>query len=300
MADPFGLAFTIGGVEMRLRPVIGWAVFLFLATILFKVLPSPRGTYYFIKGKQFANLRQYEAAANAYRQTLNSDPEFVRGYVELGSTLVSLKNYDEAEAAFKKATTLSDDACASCGLGTVYRLQGKDKEAETVLKHAIELDSRDSCAYDQLGRLYYDREDYAKSIDVFSQTLKIKPRIVTYHFLGNANYFSGKFEESLVFYEKGASLNPNYADFFSDYGRAFNRLNRHQEALEVYDRGLRIEPDDALLHVGRGFTQSEIGNDREAMVEYRKLQKLDPEWAEKLLKAIKTASVENRTQSAKK
>jgi tetratricopeptide (TPR) repeat protein len=279
---------------MRLRPVIGWGVFLFLAAIIAHALPSPRGTYYFFKGKKLASARQYEAAAEAYQRSLNSDPEFARGYIELGSTFITLKRYDEAEAAFKKAALVEDDSCASCGLGMVYRTQRKTKEAEVALKHAIQLDPKDSCAYDELGRLYYDQEDYAKAIESFKELLKLKPKAVTYHFLGNATYFSGKFEESLEFYEQGARLNPAYPDFYSDYGRAFNRLDRHKEALEVYERGLRIEPDDVMLHVGRGFTQFGIGNDNEAMAEYRKLQKLNPEWAEKLLRAIKTAAAEKQ------
>jgi tetratricopeptide (TPR) repeat protein len=288
---------TIGGVEMRLRPIIGWAVFLFLATILVKVAPSPRGTYYFFKGKQLANALQFEAAADAFQQSVNSDPEFTRGYIELGSTLRTLKKYDQAETAFKKAASIEENSCASCGLGIVYHQTGKNKEAEVALKHAIQLDPKDSCAYDELGRLYYDQEDYAKAIEAFNERVKIQPNAVTYHFLGNSTYFSGKFEESLVFYEKAASLNPTYPDFYSDYGRAFNRLNRHKEALEVYERGLRIEPDDVMLHVGRGFTEFGIGNDNEAMAEYKKLQKLDPEWAQKLLKAIKTASVETKSEA---
>ena len=282
---------------MRLRPMIGWAVFLFLATLIVHALPSPRGTYYFLKGKKLANSKQYESAAEAFQQSVSSDPEFARGYVELGSTLLTLKKYDEAESAFKKAASIEDDSCASCGLGTLYHQMGKNKEAEVALKHAIKLDPKDSCAYDQLGRLYYDQEDYAKAIETFNEKVKIKPNAVTYHFLGNSTYFSGKFEESLVFYEKAASLNPTYPDFYSDYARAFNRLNRHKEALEVYERGLRIEPDDVMLHVGRGFTEFGIGNDSEAMAEYKRLQKLDPEWAEKLLKAIKTASFETKSEA---
>ena len=277
---------------MRLRPMIGWASFLFLVAIFVQALPSPRSTYYHFKGKQLARSKQYEAAADAFQRSVNSDPEFARGYIELGSTLITLKKYDQAETAFKKAASIEDDSCASCGLGMVYRRLGKNDEAEVALKHAIQLDPKDSCAYDQLGRLYYDQEDYLKAIESLNQMVEIKPNAVSYHFLANSTYFSGKFEESLVFYQKAASLNPTNADFYSDYGRAFNRLNRHEEALEVYERGLRIEPNDVILHVARGFTQFGIGNDNEAMAEYRKLQTLDPEWAEKLLRAIKTASLE--------
>jgi len=282
---------------MRLRPMIGWGVFLFLVAIIAQALPSPRGTYYYFKGKRFASYRQYEAAADAYQQSLKSDPEFARGYIELASTLTVLERYDEAEAAFKKAAAIEDDSCASCGLGMIYRQKGKTKEAETTLRHAIQLDPKDTCAYDQLGRLYYDQENYPKAIESFSERIKIKPNAVTYHFLGNSTYFSGKFEESLKFYEKAASLNPTYADFYADYGRAFNRLNRHKEAIEIYERGLRVEPNDVMLHVGRGFTQFGIGNDDEAMAECQKLQKLDPEWAERLLKAIKTASFEKEVST---
>ena len=130
---------------MRLRPIIGWAVFFFLAAIVAQALPSPRGTFYFLKGKYCFTLRDYQAASVAYRESVNSDPNFARGYVELGSAYYALKNYSEAEQAFKTAMSIEEDSCASCGLGMVYRVQGRRYEAEAALGRSIQLNPRDTC-----------------------------------------------------------------------------------------------------------------------------------------------------------
>lgn len=282
---------------MRLRPMLGWGVFFFLIAIIAQALPSSRGSYYFCKGKYLVATHKYEAAADAYQQAVNCDPKFARGYIELGSCYIALEKYVEAEDAFKKAVAIEDDSCASCGLGMTYRLQGKTAEAETALRHSIQLDSKDTCPYNQLGRLYYDQENYSSAIETLNQEIKLRPNIVTYHFIANATYYSGKVEESIDLYRKIVKLKPKYVSVYVDYARAFNRLGRHSDAIEVYEQGLKFAPDDVMLHVGLGMTEFGIGNKRAAMEEYRRLLQLDREWAERLLKAMKTKSFEKESEN---
>src|SRR6266550_4868687 len=148
---------------MRMRPLIGWGVFFVLIAIIVNHVPAGLGSFYFIKGKRLSISGHHQAAVQAYQQSINSDPKFARTYVELGTSYLALEKYSEAEAAFKQATAIDDDSCASCGLGVVYHRQGREDEATKTLKKAIRLNPKDTCPYNQLGRMYYDLGKYPES-----------------------------------------------------------------------------------------------------------------------------------------
>jgi len=137
---------------MRLRPIIGWAIFIFIVAIIAQAVPSVTGSYYFVKGKRLYSKGDYRGAAEAYERSVSSDPKFARGYVELGSAYRGLEDYAQAEKAFAKAVSIQEDSCAQCGLGMAYHLQHKHREAEAALKRAIDLNPGDECASDDVDR----------------------------------------------------------------------------------------------------------------------------------------------------
>jgi tetratricopeptide (TPR) repeat protein len=271
---------------MSLRSMVGWGVFLFLVCILFQVLPNPRATYYFIKGKERFSSRNYEGAAAAFRESVNSDPNFARGFVELGITYRVLEKYPEAEQAFKQAMSVEPDSCAACGLGIVYRLQNRRDEAEASLTRSIKLNPKDDCPYNQLGRLYYDEKEYSKAIEAFEQELKIKPSAVSYHFLANSLYNSKRTKESIAPYLKATSLDPNYEEVLVDLGRAYHELGQYPEANNALERAVKLDPEDEKARSFLAVTQFISGHKQAAMEQYRWLLKKNPSLAAQLLQGF--------------
>lgn len=288
---------------MRLRPLIGWAVFFLLASVIVQALPSAEGSYYFFKGKLLFAKGHYEAAADAYNQTTKSDPGFARAYIELGSSYVVLKEYSEAETAFKNARSINDDSCASCGLGLVYRVQGKTQEAESSLKRAIELNPRDTCGYHQLGELYYDIGDYSKSVDVFGRLIKLGADATTRHFLARALSESGKVEESIPHYREVIRLEPTNEVAYVDMATAYYRLGRYPEAIQAFQRALELKPNDIKARAFLAVTLFIQGDREAAQKQYRKVQELNPNIASELLKSLaeldQTINELQRQKSAK-
>jgi tetratricopeptide (TPR) repeat protein len=272
---------------MRLRPIIGWAVFCILISIVVSAVPSPTAAYYFFNGKRLKYSRKYDAAIDSYQKAVEANPKFARAYVEIGSLEFSLKKYDAAEAAFKNAMNAEEDSCAACGLGMVYRMQEKYAEAETILRKSIQLNRHDSCPYNQLGRLYYDREEYLKAAEVFEQELKITRSAVSLHFLANSLYFGDRVTESLKYYQQAVHLDRNYEPIYNDFARAYNVSGHHNEALKIYETELRFDADNAVAHAGIGYTQLIMGNPEAAYNQYEELLPLDGKMAGQLLIEIK-------------
>jgi tetratricopeptide (TPR) repeat protein len=264
---------------MRLRPFIGWAVFFFLAAVIAQSVPSVTGSYYFLKGKSFFSKGDYQAAVVAYERSVSSDPKFARGYVELGLAYHHLEKYTQAEEAFKKAVTIHDDSCAECGLGMVLHLQGRNEEAEKALKKAAALNPQDTCAFNQLGRMYYKLERYPEAIEAFRSEIKLRPNAISYHFLGNSHLYSNQFEKALSAYHDALRIDPDYSRVYVYVGHAFSHLRRWPEASEAYQKAIKAKPNDTEAHLGLGFVELKRGNKQAALEQYEILRSQDSDWA---------------------
>jgi tetratricopeptide (TPR) repeat protein len=271
---------------MRMRPMVGWGIFLFLVAIIIHLVPTPRAAYYYIKGSERLAARDYEAAAGAFRESVDSDPNFARGYVELGASYYALEKYPEAEQAFKQAMSIKEDSCAACGLGMIYRVQGRRDEAETSLRNSIKLDPKDSCPYNQLGRMYYDAEEYPKAIEAFEQELKLVPNAVSYHFLANSLYYNKRVEDSIASYQKATLIDPKFEKALLDLGRAYLDLRRYPQATDCFQRAVKLDPEDQKAHSFLAVTQFISGNKQGAMEEYMWLLKKNPTLAAELLRGF--------------
>ncbi|HSE31042.1 MAG TPA: tetratricopeptide repeat protein [Pyrinomonadaceae bacterium] len=267
---------------MRLRPIIGWVVFMFLIAIIAQAVPSVAGSFYFVKGKRLYSKGDYRGAAAAYERSVSSDPKFARGYVELGLAYRGLEDYSQAEKAFAKAVSIEEDSCAQCGLGMVYHLQHRNSEAEAALKRAIDLNPGDECAFHQLGWLYYDEQRYKEAIGPFFTETTLRPRAVTYHFLGNAYRYTNKFDEAVKAYREGLRLDPEYKRVFVDLGHAYYGLGRYREAMNAYRQAIEADSGNVDARVALGLSEIRHGDAHEAAEQYRIIQKLDPQRAEAL------------------
>jgi tetratricopeptide (TPR) repeat protein len=267
---------------MRLRPIIGWVIFIFIVAIIAQAMPSVTGSYYFVKGKRLYSKGDYKGAAEAYERSVSSDPKFARGYVELGSAYRGLEDYAQAEKAFAKAVSIEEDSCAQCGLGMVYHLQHKNREAEAALKRAIELNPGDECAFYQLGSLYYDEERYQEAIQAFLTETLLRPRAGTYHFIGNSYRYTGKFDEAVSAYRDALRLNPEYKRVFVDLGHAYYGLGRYREAINAYRQAIEADSGNVDARVALGLSELRHGDVDAGLEQYQIVQKLDPERAEAL------------------
>ncbi|MGI8836492.1 MAG: tetratricopeptide repeat protein [Pyrinomonadaceae bacterium] len=116
----------------------------------------------------------------------------------------------------------------------IYSELKQYEEADRAFKKAISLDPDDLCAYEQSGRMYYDEGKYQESIAAFNQASRLTPRATTYHFLGNAHVHLGEFNEAVHVYRQALQTNPDYEPAYCELGAAYYRLQRYKEAADCF------------------------------------------------------------------
>ena len=89
-----------------------------------------------------------------------------------------------------------------------------------------------------------------------------------------------RFEESIVHYDKALSLNPNYAEAWSNKGNALQEFKRFEESIVHYDKALNLKPGYLKGYIGKGNTLVELKHFEEAIFYYDQALNLNPNYAE--------------------
>jgi tetratricopeptide (TPR) repeat protein len=101
-------------------------------------------------GQCYYDLGSWSQAEKYFRQALDVNPQYQRGWVNLGLTLGQEERYDEARDAFLKAVSPCE---AECNLGFVYMTQGKRTEARDAYQRAVTADPTSQLARAALQKL---------------------------------------------------------------------------------------------------------------------------------------------------
>lgn len=258
---------------MTVRKVVGWLVF--AALVLLIVLHVAASSFY-AAGVKFYSSGKYQAAANCFRTTVFFRPTFARGYVELGSSYLALKRFQQAEAAFLKARGIEDESCASCGLGMTYQRLGRHDDAEKEFKRAMSLNPNDSCAYQQSGWMYYEMGKYPEAIAAFKREISLNPNYWAYVYLGNVYVYAREFESGVDAYKTAVRFKPNEPTAHVQLGVAYEYLNRYEEAISEYKQATVLDPNDEKAHYGLAMAYQATNNKPAALEQFEILRRLNP------------------------
>ena len=97
-------------------------------------------------------------------------------YVRSGFELMKAKDYKSAADSFEQALRFNDsDPNAHLGLGTAYFHLKEDRLSERELTRAIELNPRESAAYQVLGELSYRNDDLETAASYWEKAVELDP-----------------------------------------------------------------------------------------------------------------------------
>jgi tetratricopeptide (TPR) repeat protein len=183
-----------------------------------KMPDKARGEYK--KGLESIGKKDWPGSLSHFRKATKAFPEYYEAYYHLGLTETNLGRLDEAMQAFEKAVDLSGGryAWADFGIGYVLYLEGKAREAETVLRRGLEVDNNSPDGHVILGMalLRLDNPDEAEKCA----------------------------REALL-------RNPNFAAAYLVLADSFARRHNYREQLEELETYLKLEPSGAASERAR-------------------------------------------------
>ena len=162
------------------------------------------------EGIALYDLQRYQEAPEAYKQTIDLDPDSndAVAYNDRGDVLYDLQRYQEALEAYERAIDLEpDDAVAynnkGHALSSLYRYQ----EALAALERAIHLDPNDAVAYNGKGYALSSLYRYQEALAAFEQAIHLDPDdAVAYNNKGLALEALGMKKEARQAYKRARQL----------------------------------------------------------------------------------------------
>jgi len=194
--------------SLKLKPM--------LLILLFVLVISP-----FLIFKLTRNIDLSMLDKSAWGDSIVSSPLLLKNelsqadlLVEEGLSAYYEKNYELAEYYFIQAIQLdSQNKYAHNNLGLAYFFQNKIIEAKEQYIKAIELDEDYANSHNNIGRLYLNIEEWEKSIYHLNRAIELNPRNQTYASLGDAHVLIGNDFEALQYYKKAQELDPSNTTF---------------------------------------------------------------------------------------
>ena len=208
------------------------------------------------KAKAFNELKQYEEALATCQEALRHYQSYLLWNCQ-GIAFDNLEQYRSAIVSYSKAIALNPDYVWSWNnRGDAYAKLGEVDLAVNDFQKAIKLnDDEGFITWNNLGKLYFQEQQYAKSITAYNKALEIKkdylPSLIG---LGNAYKSLQNYSSALQAYDK--ALEVNSKSYEAWYGKALvaESLNQYSKAKTAYEKALEINPQaqsaqDGLVRV---------------------------------------------------
>ncbi|MFL6335998.1 MAG: tetratricopeptide repeat protein [Pyrinomonadaceae bacterium] len=131
----------------------------------------------FNRGQEAHAKKQFERALELYEEALQIKPDFAEAEFQKAAALVALQRLPEAEKSYRRSMELRPTWAmppAAFGL-LLVRTNGREKEAEPLLRRALELDAKNLTATVALAELRARAGDATESATLWHRATELKP-----------------------------------------------------------------------------------------------------------------------------
>jgi tetratricopeptide (TPR) repeat protein len=195
----------------------------------------------FNRGQDAHAKKDYEQALEFYDEALRIRPAFPEAEFQKAGVLVALKRLPEAEKSYRRAAELRPAwPLPSAALGLLLaRTPGREREAEPLLRRALELDAKNLTATIALGELRTRAGDTA---------------------------------ESVALWRRATELNESDASLWVARGRAERAAKDAAAATKSFERAVGIDPNNVEARLARADMALESGGGERALEDLRALE----------------------------
>lgn len=176
------------------------------------------------------------------RPVLHSDHLGASTFIEKGWNLISSGEYDGAEAALKKALTLSPgEPQAESLLGWAMMLNEKYDDALLAFQKVLMRAPANALARVNLGYVCLRKRLFGEAIEHLSRAIRLdndrRATMYANFYLGLVYVERGMFDEAQAFLKRAIALGPNLLQAQFELGRAYWRAGQRDDAVAAWRAG---------------------------------------------------------------
>jgi len=214
---------------------------------------------YFLRGRNYLRLENFDFALQMFEQAVERDPKFALAYAGIAN---------------------------ACGL--IYELREKQprwvERGLAACERAMALDPGRAEVLAARARMYYAQQRYDDAAAYARLAIERKPDCEgAYNVLGRAYFASDRFEEAALVVEQALEANGDDYNTYIPYRVSLERLGRKSEALRVrerqtraLERQLELVPDDVRARILLAVGYAHVGRTDDAVKQLQRAVDLRP------------------------
>lgn len=229
-----------------------------------------------------------EEAVNCYREILTQQPGNADALHLLGTATAQLGKTQEAATFLLSAIGASPQTTAYWhSLGQLYSNSQDWKKALQCYRQITEIDSHDSRAFFELGRMAHFEKNYPLAVGSLQTSLKLNSEFPdAYCELGKVMNSLGDGATAEQFFSLALALNPESIEAQCNLGNALRKQGKLEAAISIYQQFLaryyeerQRAKDSIYWQVKNNLALSlhELGNSAAAIAHYEEVLEHDPE-----------------------
>jgi tetratricopeptide (TPR) repeat protein len=176
------------------------------------------------------------------RPAVHADHLGASTYIEKGWSMISIGDYDAAEAALNRALELSPgDPQAESLLGWAMMLNEKLDDALGAFQKVLMREPMNALARVNVGYICLKKGIFGEAIEHLSRAIRLdndkKATLYAHFYLGLVYLERDMFEDAQTFFQKALELGPSLLQAYYELGRAFWFNGQREEAIETWRAG---------------------------------------------------------------
>ncbi|MBP5330083.1 MAG: tetratricopeptide repeat protein [Spirochaetaceae bacterium] len=129
------------------------------------------------------------------------------------------------------------------------------------------------------GQACYYLGDFDEAKAAFKSILSISPKEdIAYSYLAKVDAETGDYDTAIEYILKAIEYNPDYYNYWIDYGDYLRFSTKYEEAAKVFSKAIEIDPDYFLGYLYRGGMYEYTEKYDEALADYKKVVSLNPQY----------------------
>lgn len=223
-----------------------------------------------------------------WQDTKRKSPHKIRPFTNLASAYISEGRPDDAMRIAKEALAFEIDPGTLVNLGASMLSLGKNEEAIKLLKNTISDSPNASAAYKTIGLAYMRQNNFEWAKDSFNMAAALNPLDADIYSNMSSLYGRiGDYSNALHYAQKAVDTNPYDSGTYINLALAHASMKNYGEAEAALRKSIALRSGNALAHYNLALIYIKSGNREGVQREYDALMRLQPDLADKLLKARK-------------
>ena len=156
-----------------------------------------------------------------------------------------------------------------------YHKQGKLTEAKQLYEKILKQEPENAEAWDLIGLLYYQINNFTKAEECIKNALKYSPRLYYLENLARVYLDSEKYDVAASLYSDIVKHSPKYENYFN-LAMAYKGDKQWENAKNAYYKSLEINPDGYESYYNLAYLALNDNDPQEAISCYKKALAINP------------------------